>query len=196
MTKTFKNYAVNSISTKETKMQKSSLQKTAPILIRSAFDGLSDEVSHATGLECLDPTLTQQQFADEADINTIVNNFLRSGELPDEVSKPRFGDFTGTVDNYHDALNLVIAADEAFSELPAKIRARFDNDAGKYVDFFNDPKNRAEAEELGLIHPQQASSDNDDSNTSVADDASASSKSSSKASKKAVGAPHDGGSGD
>ncbi|WNK13684.1 MAG: internal scaffolding protein [Microvirus sp.] len=180
-------------------MQKSSLQKSAPILIRSAFDGLSDDVSRATGLECLDPTLTQQQFADEADINTIVNKFLRTGVMPDEVSLPRFGDFTTTVDNYHDALNLVIAADEAFSELPAKIRARFDNDAGKYVDFFNDPKNRAEAEELGLISKRQESSDNDDSNTSVADDSSraaASQKSSSKPSKKAQGDPHDGGAGD
>lgn len=89
---------------------------------------------------CLDPTLAQQQFAEEADINTIVNKFLRTGEMPDEISKPQFGDFTAVVDNYHDALNFVIAADDAFSALPAKIRARFNNDAGAYVDFFNDPK--------------------------------------------------------
>jgi phage internal scaffolding protein len=132
-------------------MQKSSLQKPAIPTFRTAYDGLSDEVSNETGLLCLDKTLTQQQFAEESDINTIVNNFLRSGELPDELSKPQFGDFTGVVDNYHDALNLVIAADDAFAALPAKIRARFDNDPAKYVDFFENPENHAEAIKLGLV---------------------------------------------
>lgn len=131
-------------------MQKSSLQNTAIPSFRTAYDGLSDVVSNETGLFCMDPTLAQQQFAEESDINTIVNNFLRYGELPDESSRPQFGDFTQYPKNYHEALNLVLAAQEAFDALPARIRSRFDNDAGKYVDFFSDPKNQAEAIELGL----------------------------------------------
>lgn len=155
-------------------MSKTSLQKSdnnIPFL-RSAYDGFSDVVSAQTGLFCEDPTLAQQQFADEADINTIVNKFLRTGELPDETAKPRYGDFTGAVNNYHDALNLIIEADEAFMQLPAKIRARFNNDAGEYVEFFNNPDNRSEAEDLGLIEKRQESSSSS-STKHVEDDSSA-----------------------
>lgn len=162
------------------------LETPIPFL-RSAYDGLSDVVSHSTGIDFSRPpglsdvewsehpnySLTVQSSAEECDINTIVNKFLRTGEMPDETAKPRYGDFTGAVNNYHDALNLIIEADEAFMQLPAKIRARFDNDAGQYVDFFNDPKNRAEAEELGLIQPRQESSTKAIQNKPVGEDSSA-----------------------
>jgi phage internal scaffolding protein len=178
-------------------MQKSSLQKT-PLIFRTAYDGLADTVSDETGLLCLDPTLAQQQFADESDINTIVNNFMRTGEMPDAVSKPNFGDFRGSVDDYHEALNLVLAAQDAFAALPANIRTRFDNDAGKYVDFFNDPQNQDEAIALGLAEdsrpPQRP-----DPKISGGDEGGlpGTGKSSSKPSKKdGKGVPHDGGSGD
>lgn len=165
-------------------MQKSTSQKTA-IYLRNPFDGLSDEVSKNTGLECLDPTLAQQNFADECDINTIVNNFIRSGELPDESSKPSFGDFSRSIDNFHDAMNLIADANAAFYDLPANIRSRFDNNPAKYVDFFENPRNQAEAIELGLASPRQDSSDNDESNTSVADESSKLKTTSSKGGKKA-----------
>jgi phage internal scaffolding protein len=161
------------------------LQPLPNTMFRTAFDGLSDEVSNATGLFCPEPTLAQQQFAEECDINTIVNQFLRGGEMPDNELKPQFGDFTGAISDYHAALNLVIAADEAFFALPASIRTRFHNDAAEYVDFFNDPKNRAEAEKLGLVQTRQESSTNDDSNTSVGDDSSKKKSSSSKGVKSA-----------
>lgn len=45
--------------------------------------------------------------------------------------KPKFGDFLG-VSDYQTALNQVIEAEEAFDALPAKVRARFDNQP---VDF-------------------------------------------------------------
>ena len=65
---------------------------------------------------------------------------------------PQYGDFTDAMD-YHSALNAVIAADAAFMELPASVRARFSNDAGAFVAFCSDPANRAEAEALGLVMP-------------------------------------------
>nr|QJB19063.1 MAG: internal scaffolding protein [Microvirus sp.] len=179
-------------------MQKSSLQKSA-IVFRTAYDGLADDVSESTGLNCPETTLTQQQFAAECDINTIVNNFLKSGEMPDDVAKPQFGDFTQHPKDYHEALNLVLAAQEAFDALPAKIRTRFNNDAGEYVDFFNDPKNQAEAVELGLASALPVVESSDDHQRSQAEESTTSAKggkSSSTASKKAAGAPHDGGAGD
>jgi len=118
--------------------------------LRTGFNYDRDAASDESGIECLDPTLAQQQFRDEADINTIVRRFNLSGELPQGVSVPQYGDFT-EVSDYHSALNLVIAADDAFMALPAYIRSRFENDAGKFVDFVSDEKNLDEARALGLV---------------------------------------------
>jgi phage internal scaffolding protein len=159
-------------------------------MFRSAFDDLADAVSDATGLYCADPTLAQQNFADECDINTIVNNFMRTGVMPDEVSRPQFGDFSGAISDYQSALNLVLAGEEAFSELPAPLRARFHNDPVEYVSFFEDPNNRDEAVRLGLVSQSQDSSERS-SKDLVEDESSpavAGQKSSSKGGKKSASA--------
>jgi len=108
-----------------------------------------DEVSKNTGLVCSDPSLAQQQFKDESDINHILKQFNVTGQLPPTIQMPRYGDFSQVVD-YHSALNLVIAADEAFMALPATIRSRFDNDPALLLDFLNNPENNAEAQKLGI----------------------------------------------
>lgn len=118
-----------------------------------AYDG--DKVSFDTGLECPEPTMAQQNFKDECDINYILERFGVTGELPSGVRQPQYGDFTGVTD-YQSALNAVIAADEAFMAMPAAVRARFDNDPAKFVDFVADDANYEEAAKLGLVKPQQA----------------------------------------
>lgn len=122
---------------------------------RAPFAYDSDAVSDETGLKCEDPTLAQQQFKDECDINNILERFGVTGELPSGVRQPQYGDFTGVFD-YQSALNAVLAADEAFMAMPAQVRARFDNDPAKFVDFVADEANREEAVRLGLVNPNQA----------------------------------------
>lgn len=94
---------------------------------------------------------TQQQFKDEADINVIVRRFGLTGQMPETVRVPHSGDFTGIVD-FQGAMNAVVQAREAFMELPAELRARFDNSPQKLMVFVADGNNRAEAERLGLIN--------------------------------------------
>ena len=54
-------------------------------------------------------------------------------------------------------MNLIVQADQAFMELPADVRLRFNNDAGSFVDFASDPDNLDEMRELGLaINPAVA----------------------------------------
>ena len=48
-------------------------------------------------------------------------------------------------------MNRVIAAQDEFEALPAQIRARFDNDPAKLIEFLENSENRPEAEELGLV---------------------------------------------
>lgn len=117
---------------------------------RTGFNSDNDADSLATALSPTGLSLTVQEQAEDADINTIVRRFGLTGQLPENVAIPRTGDFT-TITDYHGAMNIVAAADSAFMEMPANVRARFDNDPGKFLDFCYDPKNRDEALSLGLL---------------------------------------------
>jgi len=112
-----------------------------------------DIQSEKTGLSCLDASLTQQQFAEEADINTIVNRFLKTGVLPTPNTFPQYVDFEGIFD-YQSAMNLVRAADESFMRMDAKVRQRFNNSPQEFLEFFANPANTEEASRLGLTIPQ------------------------------------------
>ena len=125
------------------------------IFLRTAYNYDADSVSAETSLVCPEPTLAQQSFKDECDINTILNKFAITGELPSNVRMPQYGDFTG-ISDYQTALNAVLEADEAFMSLPASVRARFDNDAAAFVDFCSDETNRDEAVKLGLVPPRES----------------------------------------
>lgn len=121
--------------------------------LRTEFNYNTNEVSEETGLKCEDPSRTLQSAKEETDINTIVKRFGLTGQLPEGMRAPTYGDFTDVVD-FHTAMNAVAQAGEAFDRLPASIRDRFNNDPGLFVDFCSDDKNRAEAEKMGLVMPQ------------------------------------------
>jgi len=120
------------------------------IFLRTPYNYDTDAASNESGLACEEPTLAQQHYKEECDINTILQKFSITGILPEAPLSPRYGDFTG-IGDYHTALNRVIAAQEEFEALPAQIRARFDNDPAQLIEFLQNDKNRLEAEELGLV---------------------------------------------
>ena len=121
-------------------------------VFRTGYNYDREAASDESGIACPEASLAQQQFREDADINVIVKRFNLTGELPAGLSVPQYGDFSQVTD-YHSAMNLVRAADAAFMELPAHIRARFNHDAGAFVDFVSDDRNRAEAEALGIVVP-------------------------------------------
>jgi len=127
-----------------------------PVFLRSAFNYDRDLASDEAGLSCPEASLTQQQFKDEADINTIVDRFMKSGVMPDPVRMPQFVDIEGVFD-YQSAMNAVRAADESFMRLDAKLRSRFNNSPQQFLDFFANPDNRSEAIRLGLVVDNAAS---------------------------------------
>jgi len=124
---------------------------TAPFL-RTPYNYDRDAASNESGLACEEPSLTQQHFKDETDINNILRQFNITGLLPEAPLSPRYGDFTGIVD-YHSALNAVIAAEDDFMTLPAQLRARFENDPAQLIEFLDNSANYDEAVKLGLIDP-------------------------------------------
>jgi len=121
----------------------------APFL-RTPYNYDTFAASNESGLACEEPTLAQQQFKDETDINNILRQFNVTGQLPTSPLSPRYGDFSGIVD-YHSALNAVIAAEDGFMALPADIRSRFENDPEQLINFLDNPDNKQEAIKLGLV---------------------------------------------
>lgn len=107
-------------------------------------------------------SLTQQHFADECDINRIIENFARTGFLVDPTlppgRSPQFGDFTDMMD-FATAQQVVIDANNAFSALPSRIRDRFSNDPAQLLDFLSRKENFDEAVSLGLVDRRDESSD-------------------------------------
>lgn len=124
------------------------------LFLRAPGNYDADKASDEAGLACSpDDCVTQQQFAEECDINTIVRRFGLTGELPETFAMPVSGDFTEVVD-FQSAMNVVRAAEEAFMQIPAETRARFANDPARLYEFLNDSGNRDEARKLGLLRPE------------------------------------------
>lgn len=91
----------------------------------------------------------KQSFAKECDINTIMARYAKTGVLNFVNKKPaQFGDVTGW--NFRDAMDTVAIARQGFALLPADIRARFGNDPGAFLDFYENPDNEAELVSMGL----------------------------------------------
>ncbi len=122
------------------------------VFVRAPYNYDGDAVSDETGFKCDEPSMAQQQFKEESDINEIVRKFGVTGELPSNIRAPQYGDFTGIFD-YHSAMNAVVAARDSFNAMPAEVRARFDNDPAAFVEFCSDEANRDEAKKLGLLMP-------------------------------------------
>ncbi len=120
------------------------------VFVRNPYNYDMALVSQETGLFCEDPSLAQQHMKDECDINVIVERFGVTGQVPVSPIEPLYGDFSG-VSDYHTALNKIRAADEAFMALPAKVRAKFENDPNALLQFLENEDNRNEAIEIGLI---------------------------------------------
>jgi phage internal scaffolding protein len=125
---------------------------TAPFL-RTPYNYDTNAASDESGVACEEPSLAQQHFKDECDINNILRQFNVTGMLPEAPLSPRYGDFTGIVD-YHSALNAVMAAEEQFMGLPAELRARFQNDPEQLIAFLDNESNKDEAIKLGLVDPK------------------------------------------
>lgn len=127
--------------------------KMKTVFCRSPYNYDMDLASDKSGLACDDASLTQQQFKEDSDINTIVDRFMKSGVLPTPVNMPQYVDYEGIFD-YQSAMNSVRAADEQFMRMDAKVRARFNNSPQEFLAFFADPANTDEAIRLGLAVPQ------------------------------------------
>jgi len=112
---------------------------------RSAYDKRERK-----GIETIGESLTQQHFAQEADIKTIIKKHDRTGIIS-HVARgvAHYGDYS-EVNEYREALDMVNSANASFLELPSEVRAMFSNDAGEFFEFATNPKNAEKMVQLGL----------------------------------------------
>lgn len=106
----------------------------------------------AVDLCCTDPSMTRQEFADDADINTIMRRYESTGTVPGTERVPFYGDFTDMPD-FMQAQAIVIDATDAFMSLPARVRREFDNNPAEFVKFASDPDNVEQMRIWGLAEP-------------------------------------------
>lgn len=103
-----------------------------------------------------EPTKTQQQFKDEADINHIMRKYGADPVAFNALTRKGgvYADFS-EIKDYHGMLQEVADAQDAFASLPADLRSRFENDPGKLISFLQNPKNYDEGVELGLFEAKK-----------------------------------------
>lgn len=117
--------------------------------IRSRY-ALGDPVK---GLEFHEPSLTQQQFKDECEIESLLkahNLGQVMGILNNHDQQPLYADVSDIPD-FHDAQNHVARATEYFEGLSSDVRSRFNNSLAEFLTALNNPGAREALTEMGVL---------------------------------------------
>lgn len=110
---------------------------------------------HDPGITFDEPSLTQQHFQPECDINNILSRYSQTGVLP-EKQGAFYADFSSGLD-FRETVDFLRSTQEDFLALPASTRAHFNNDPAQLIDFVNNPSNHSRFAEVGLLPPGNSS---------------------------------------
>lgn len=137
---------------------KSSPHKTAtmPVELHSACSPFRREVAWVNDAG---PSLTRQEFADECDINKLLEGYDKNGVSwpgPAPGVEPMYLDCTEWSGDYREHMDHLIKAEEAFMSLPANVRKEFANDSVAFVEFAMKKDNLPKLQEWGLAPPPPA----------------------------------------
>lgn len=112
-------------------------------------------INFHTGQVVYPPSMTKQEFIKECDINNILKQYSVTGMLKHVSANAASGTYSDLPDafDFQESLHQVEAARTAFMTLPAKLRARFDNEPAQFLAFCADPQNLDELRTLGLANP-------------------------------------------
>jgi phage internal scaffolding protein len=120
---------------------------------RDQYDDEADAVERRlTDIATPEPSLTQQQFTDEVNLNIMVRRMgIDEHKLPVAPADPRYyGDFSDAVD-FRGVLDAAREAAERFNSLPGDLRQSFNNDPAALHEWVSDPANAEEAVSIGLL---------------------------------------------
>lgn len=99
---------------------------------------------------------TKPEFKDSCDVKKIIDRYHRTGQVPLNTKNPIYGDFS-KVQDYQQAMNTVILAQEQFESLPSQIRKKFNNNPEEFLNYMeeNDGNMEKLALETGLLVKKQ-----------------------------------------
>jgi len=109
-----------------------------------------------------EPTMAQQQFKEECNINSIMKRYQKTGII-DHYNKyePHYGEISPM--SFHEAQNTIATANTMFEELPSSARKKFKHDPAVFLEYVQDPANADSLRDLGLAerpsHVQQDEQD-------------------------------------
>lgn len=136
------------------------MKKIVVPFLRTPYNYDMNAAGDEDAIECKEETLTQQHMVNDTDINYLMERYVTTGEIPQLRTPPLQGDFSNVM-SYQAALNLMIQARQSFDALPARIRNRFDNDPGQFVEFCSNEANRDEMRQMGLWSTEAVKAWND-----------------------------------
>lgn len=113
--------------------------------IRSPYDGSRKQVLIGGG-----ESMTREAFADELDINKIVERYARGGQLPPTRADARYGD-VADIGDYKSALDFVFASKDKLADLPELARDQLSADPEAYWLRLEAAEDRDALVELGLV---------------------------------------------
>lgn len=98
-----------------------------------------------------EPSMTIQAPAVDCDINVLMDRMgVTNARIPAvDISSDVF-DYSDVPD-LRTVLDRVRAAEDAFAEMPARIRSRFNNDPVAFLEFMQTDGNQDEAVALGIV---------------------------------------------
>lgn len=114
-----------------------------------------------SALTCLDPSLTVQSQAEDADINNMIRRFGLEKVIEGSLALPPSTVDFDEVFDFQSAQNVLVAADRAFMAVSWDVRKRFNNNAAEFVDFCSERDrdgnlvNLAEMRKFGLAVPEK-----------------------------------------
>lgn len=118
------------------------------------IESIRENGSKKVAIEFDQPSLTDQSSKNLCDINVIVENYRKTGVLPNFREKlPQYIDMT-QFGSYMDTHELIMSAREMFMELPSKVRKAMHNNPANLEAFVKDPNNYDLLLEYGLIEPK------------------------------------------
>ena len=117
--------------------------------IRSLY-ALGDPVK---GLEFHEPSLTQQQFKQDCEIESLLKAHNLSqvmGIMNNHNQQPLYGDVS-EIPDFHVSQNHLARATEYFEGLPSDVRSRFNNSLSEFLTTLNNPSAREALTEMGVL---------------------------------------------
>jgi hypothetical protein len=113
------------------------------------YDENGNIVRNSTPLDNFEESIVEQHHEPETNINNIIaKHGLVTSQDIDALKNMRFDDVTNN--DFQEMMNMMIRANESFSNIPSNVRAHFNNDAAAFLDFTLNPDNHQQLIDWGL----------------------------------------------